>query len=166
MKQLDRPSPRRIGGIAPTMRTVPHNRGRLTRGPRGPGILRPWSRPADSHHRRAMPRARDDLEWRREAPLGQIIPCDSKSILRIGTDPEGFEPSRAGLEIRSPIRARRRVRSRARNANANNPSTGGFGNRYVAAFHLGSRGGSTSFGSSYLERARLDPLRPRCWERV
>src|SRR5207245_6255554 len=31
-------------------------------------------------------------------------------------DPEGFEPSRAGLEIRSPIRARRRVRPRHRTA--------------------------------------------------
>src|SRR3989440_8717547 len=45
-------------------------------------------------------------------------------------DPEGFEPSRAGLEIRSPIRARRRVQARARNADANNPSTCRFGNRY------------------------------------
>ena len=39
------------------------------------------------------------------------------------TDPEGFEPSTAGLEIRSPIRARRRVRTRAQNGNLNNPST-------------------------------------------
>src|SRR2546428_13921316 len=75
-------------------------------------------------------------------------------------DPEGFEPSRAGLEIRSPIRARRRVRSRARNANANNPSTRGFGNRYVAPLHLRSRGVPTSFGPSYLGQARSVLWRP------
>src|SRR5256885_14188047 len=69
-------------------------------------------------------------------------------------DPEGFEPSRAGLEIRSPIRARRRVQARARNANTNNPSTCGFGNRYVAPLHLRSRGVPTSFGRSYLGQAR------------
>src|SRR3989442_13611206 len=74
-------------------------------------------------------------------------------------DPEGFEPSRAGLEIRSPIRARRRVRSRARNANVNNASTCGFGNRYVALSHLGSTGVSTSFEPLSLGRARPDPWR-------
>src|SRR6266540_475334 len=47
------------------------------------------------------------------------------------TDPEGFEPSTAGLEIRSPIRARRRVRRTARNGNLNNSSTSGAENRYV-----------------------------------
>src|SRR5207247_2293509 len=64
-------------------------------------------------------------------------------------DPEGFEPSTAGLEIRCPIRARRRVRSRARNANTNNPSTCGFGNRHVEPPHIGSR-----------------PPSPRCAETV
>src|SRR5713226_3002637 len=39
-------------------------------------------------------------------------------------DPEGFEPSTAGLEIRCPIRARRRVRARSADAGVNNPSTG------------------------------------------
>src|SRR5439155_13714126 len=54
---------------------------------------------------------------------------DSTIRYEEAADPEGFEPSRAGLEIRSPIRARRRVRSRARNAKANNPSTRGIRNR-------------------------------------
>src|SRR3989440_5623535 len=57
-------------------------------------------------------------------------------------DPEGFEPSRAGLEIRSPIRARRRVQARARNADANNPSTFGFGNRSLATGHRSSKPGT------------------------
>ncbi len=52
--------------------------------------------------------------------------------LMVQTDPEGFEPSTAGLEIRSPIRARRRVRTLGRRGNLNNPSTPQSENRYVA----------------------------------
>ncbi len=55
------------------------------------------------------------------------------------TDPEGFEPSTAGLEIRCPIRARRRVRATAPNGNVNNPSSPNPGNHYVASGHLRER---------------------------
>ena len=47
---------------------------------------------------------------------GPVIPIHMEERVQIpcvidGPDPEGFEPSTAGLEIRCPIRARRRVRT-------------------------------------------------------